>query len=247
MASAEAKTYEVETLGLHGGQAPDPATGARAVPIYQTSSFTFHNTKHAAELFALDEPGHIYSRISNPTTDVLEKRIALMEGGVGALATGSGQAAATITMLTLLQAGDEVVAASTLYGGTYHLLADTLPKFGVKTTFVDPDEPENFRKAVTDKTKAIYAETIGNPKLNVLDIEKVAAIAKENKIPLILDCTFTTPYILQAFNYGCNIVRYFLFILNVALSMFVFFPPLHLRSSTRPQNGSAATARPSAG
>jgi O-acetylhomoserine (thiol)-lyase len=206
VAFAQATTYELETLMLHGGQTTDPATGARAVPIYQSTSFAFHNTRHAAELFSLDEPGNVYTRMSNPTTDVFEKRIALLEGGVGALATSSGQAAAMITMLTLLQAGDEIVAASTLYGGTYHLLADTLPKFGIRTTFVNPDAPDNFRAAMTERTRCVYAETIGNPNLNVLDIAGVAAVARAHKVPLVLDCTFTTPYLCQAFKHGCNIV-----------------------------------------
>jgi O-acetylhomoserine (thiol)-lyase len=204
--TSQTRSYSIETTMLHGGQVPDPATGARAVPIYQSSSFCFHNTQHAAELFSLAEPGNIYTRISNPTNDVFEKRMALLEGGVGALATSSGQAALTITMLTILQAGDEIVSSSTLYGGSFHLLADTLTKFGIKSTFVDSSDPENFRQAITDKTRCIYAETIGNPKLNVLDISAVAKIAHDNKIPLIVDSTFTTPYLCQPVKFGADII-----------------------------------------
>ena len=199
--------FPKQTIVLHGGQTADPTTKARAVPIYQTTSYVFDSTQHAADLFGLQALGNIYTRIMNPTTDVLEKRIAQLEGGVGALATASGQAAITLALLTFLEAGDEIVASSTLYGGTFHLFAETLPKFGIKTVFVDPSHPDNFRKAIGDKTKAIYAETIGNPKLNVFDVEAVAAVAKEAKIPLVLDATFTTPYISQSFKWGANIVR----------------------------------------
>ena len=183
-----------ETLQVHAGQVPDPTTGSRAVPIYQTSSFVFKNADHAANLFQLKEPGNVYGRIMNPTTDVFEKRVAELEGGVAGLATASGLAAIFYSILNVANAGDEIVSASTLYGGTYELFNVTLRKLGINVIFVDPDDPENFRKAITDKTKALYGETIGNPKINVLDIEAVANIAHENKIPLIIDSTFATPY-----------------------------------------------------
>jgi O-acetylhomoserine (thiol)-lyase len=199
-------TYDDETILLHGGQSPDPTTGSRAVPIYQTSSFVFHNTDHAQSLFSLDESGNIYSRIGNPTVDVLEKRIALLEDGVAAVATSSGMAAIALSIMNVAQAGDEIVAASNLYGGTYNLFAVTLPKYGIKTHFVDPTDPENFRKAITPQTKAVFAETIGNPSLHVLDIEAVSAIAHENGVPLIIDNTFASPYVCKPIQYGADIV-----------------------------------------
>jgi len=195
-----------ETLQVHAGQVPDPTTGARAVPIYQTSSYVFENADHAASLFQLKEPGNIYSRIMNPTTDVFEKRVAELEGGVAGLATASGIAATFYSILNVASAGDEIVSASTLYGGTYELFNLTLRKLGIKVIFVDPDQPENFTKAITDKTKALYAETIGNPKINVLDIEAIATIAHENKIPLIIDNTFATPYLCRPIEYGANVI-----------------------------------------
>jgi len=195
-----------ETLQVHAGQVPDPTTGARAVPIYQTSSYVFKNADHAANLFQLKEPGNVYSRIMNPTTDVFEKRVAELEGGVAGLATASGIAATFYAILNLANSGDEIVAASTLYGGTYELFNVTLRKLGINVTFVDPDEPENFRKAITDKTKALYAETLGNPKINVLDIEAVAKIAHANKIPLIIDNTFATPYLSRPIEFGADII-----------------------------------------
>ncbi|MFS0820250.1 PLP-dependent aspartate aminotransferase family protein [Bacillus sp. 1P02SD] len=200
------ETYDDETILLHGGQSPDPTTGSRAVPIYQTSSFVFHNTDHAQSLFSLDESGNIYSRIGNPTVDVLEKRIALLEDGVAAVATSSGMAAIALSIMNVAQAGDEIVAASNLYGGTYNLFAVTLPKYGIKTHFVDPTDPENFRKAITPKTKAVFAETIGNPSLHVLDIEAVSAIAHENGVPLIIDNTFASPYVCKPIQFGADIV-----------------------------------------
>lgn len=200
------RTYRPETLAVHGGQAPDPTTGSRAVPIYQTSSYVFHDTDHAARLFALDEPGNIYSRIGNPTNDVLEKRVASLEGGVGGVATSSGQAAVSYAIMNVAHAGDEVVAASSIYGGTYNLLASTLPKYGIFVRFADPSDPENFRRAITEKTRALFAETIGNPKLNVLDIEAVAGIAHEAGIPLIIDNTFATPYLCRPIEWGADIV-----------------------------------------
>jgi O-acetylhomoserine (thiol)-lyase len=159
-----------DTLQLHAGQEPDPATGARAVPIYQTSSYVFHSAEHAANLFALKEPGNIYTRIMNPTTDVLEKRIAALEGGAAALAVASGSAAVTYAILNVANAGDNIVSAATLYGGTYNLFAHTLPHYGIKTVFVDPDEPQNFAKAIDSNTKALFIESIGNPGINVIDI-----------------------------------------------------------------------------
>jgi O-acetylhomoserine (thiol)-lyase len=199
-------SYDLETLLLHGGYSPDPTTGSRAVPLYQTSSYVFHNTEHAQRLFALDEPGNIYSRIGNPTVDVLEKRIALLEDGVAAVATSSGQAAISLAIMNLAHAGDEIVAATNLYGGTYNLFANTFPKYGIKVNFVDPADPENFRKAITPNTKAVFAETIGNPSLQVLDIEAVANIAHEAGIPLIVDSTFATPALCKPIQWGADIV-----------------------------------------
>ncbi|RXT07998.1 homocysteine synthase [Ammoniphilus sp. CFH 90114] len=206
MKKSTTRSYQLDTLAVHGGQAPDPTTGSRAVPIYQTSSYVFHNTDHASRLFALDEPGNIYTRLGNPTTDVLEKRIAAMEGGVGAVATASGQAAISYAIMNIAHAGDEIVAATSLYGGTYNLFATTLPKYGIKVTFVDPSQPDNFRKAITENTKAIFAETIGNPKLDVLDIEGVANVAHAAGIPLIVDNTFGTPYLCRPIEWGADIV-----------------------------------------
>jgi len=195
-----------DTLQVHGGTVVDPTTGARAVPIYQTTSYVFNDADHAAKLFALEESGNIYTRIMNPTTDVFEQRMALLEGGVGALATASGSAAILYAILNIASTGDEIVAASTLYGGTYNLFAVTLPKFGIKTRFVDPDEPAKFAEAISDKTKAVYVETIGNPETNIVDLEAVAAIAHEHKIPLIVDNTFATPYLNRPFEHGADIV-----------------------------------------
>ncbi len=195
-----------DTLQVHAGQKPDPATGSRAVPIYQTTSYVFRDTEHGANLFSLKEPGNIYTRIMNPTSDVFEQRIAVLEGGVAALAVASGSAAITYSVLNIAGAGDEIVSASTLYGGTYNLFSVTLPKLGIKTTFVDPDEPENFRKAINEKTKALYIETIGNPGINIVDIEAVAKIAHENGIPLIIDNTFGTPYLIRPMEFGADIV-----------------------------------------
>jgi O-acetylhomoserine (thiol)-lyase len=198
--------YRFATLAVHAGQVPDPATGARAVPIYQTTSYVFKNADHAANLFALREPGNIYTRMMNPTTDVFEQRVAALEGGVGALATASGQAAITLAILNIASAGQEIVSATSLYGGTYNLFNITFPKIGIKVRFVDPSDPENFRRAITDKTRALYIETIGNPKLDVPDIEKIAGIAHEAGIPLIVDNTFATPYLCRPFDYGADIV-----------------------------------------
>ncbi|MDK2917528.1 MAG: O-acetylhomoserine (thiol)-lyase [Candidatus Petromonas sp.] len=200
------RELKFDTLQVHGGQKPDPATGSRAVPIYQTTSYVFKNADHAADLFALKDTGNIYTRIMNPTTDVFEQRIAALEGGVGALATASGSAAVTYAILNIAGTGDEIVAASTLYGGTYNLFSATLPKLGINTVFVDPDEPENFRKAISEKTKALYIETIGNPGINLVDIEAVAKIAHEKGIPLIVDNTFGTPYLIRPIDFGADIV-----------------------------------------
>ncbi|MBN9656326.1 aminotransferase class V-fold PLP-dependent enzyme [Halobacillus sp. GSS1] len=200
------ESYDVDTISLHGGQSPDPTTGSRAVPIYQTTSYVFHDTEHAQSLFALDEPGNIYSRIGNPTVDVFEKRMALLEGGVASVATASGMSAIALSILNIAGSGDEVVAAANLYGGTYNLFANTLPRYGIKVHFVDPEEPENFRKAITERTKAVFAETIGNPSLHVLDIEKVASVAHDHGLPLLIDNTFATPYTCRPIEYGADIV-----------------------------------------
>ena len=200
------RKLKFDTLQVHAGQKADPTTGSRAVPIYQTTSYLFENSEHAENLFALKDTGNIYTRIMNPTNDVFEQRLAALEGGVAALAVASGSAAITYSILNIAGAGDEIVAASTLYGGTYNLFAVTLPKLGIRTTFVDPDDPENFRKAINDRTKAVFIETIGNPGINIIDIEAVAAIAHENKIPLIIDNTFGTPYLIRPIEFGADIV-----------------------------------------
>lgn len=200
------RKLKFDTLQVHAGQQPDPTTGARAVPIYQTTSYVFRDSDHAADLFALRENGNIYTRIMNPTNDVLEQRIAALEGGVGALAVASGSAAVTYAILNIAGAGDEIVSASTLYGGTYNLFSVTLPRLGIKTVFVNPDDPENFRQAINAQTKALFIETIGNPGTNIVDIEAVAKIAHENGIPLIIDNTFGTPYLIQPFQFGADII-----------------------------------------
>lgn len=198
--------YRPETLAIHAGQEPDPTTNSRAVPIYQTTSYTFDSTEHAANLFSLAEPGNIYTRIMNPTQDVFEKRIAALEGGVGALALSSGQAATTYALLNIAKAGDEIVASSSLYGGTYNLLQHTFAKLGVKVHFVDGSDPENFKAAITDKTKAVFAETLGNPRLDVLDIESIAQVAHDAGLPLIVDNTIATPILLKPFDYGADVI-----------------------------------------
>ncbi|WP_406543396.1 O-acetylhomoserine aminocarboxypropyltransferase/cysteine synthase family protein [Clostridium ljungdahlii] len=203
---SEERKLGFETLQVHAGQVPDPTTGARAVPIYQTTSFVFKDADEAADFFQLKKPGNVYARIMNPTEDVFEQRVAALEGGSAGLATSSGLAAILYAVLNVASAGDNIVAASTLYGGTYELFSVTLKKLGIDVTFVDPDDPENIRKAITDKTKAVYAETIGNPRINVLDIEAVANIAHENKIPLIIDNTFGTPYLVRPIEYGADVV-----------------------------------------
>jgi O-acetylhomoserine (thiol)-lyase len=198
---------KIETLVLHGGQDPDPTTGSRAVPIYQTTSFQFKNADHAANLFALKEFGNIYTRLMNPTTDVFEKRIALLDGGLGALAVASGQSAITIALLNIAQAGDEIVAADNLYGGTYNLLHYTFARLGIKVNFVPANDLVALQKAITPKTKAVYAESIGNPKLNVADLEGISKIAHKNGIPFILDNT-VSPYLLRPIDYGVDIIVY---------------------------------------
>jgi len=196
----------LDTLALHAGAQPDPATGARATPIYQTASFTFPDSDYAASLFNIERTGHVYSRLSNPTNAVLEERIAALEGGVGAIATASGQAALHLAIVTLMGAGSHIVAASALYGGTHNLLAYTLPRFGIETTFVDTRDPEAFRAAIQDNTRLVFAETVGNPGLDVLDIPAVSAIAHAAGLPLMVDATFTTPYLMQPLQLGADLI-----------------------------------------
>ncbi|MBU5442586.1 homocysteine synthase [Paenibacillus sp. MSJ-34] len=203
---SQERNYLFDTLAVHAGQEIDPTTLSRAVPLYQTTSYGFRDTDHAADLFALKEFGNIYTRIMNPTTDVFEKRVAALEGGQAALATSSGQAAITFAILNIAGSGDEIVSASSLYGGTYNLFSTTLAKLGIKVHFVDPSDPENFRAAINGKTKALFAETIGNPRGDVLDIEAVANIAHEHGIPLIVDNTFPSPYLLRPLEHGADII-----------------------------------------
>ncbi|WP_418058417.1 O-acetylhomoserine aminocarboxypropyltransferase/cysteine synthase family protein [Pimelobacter simplex] len=199
-------THRPETLAVHAGQEqPDPATNARAVPIYQTTSYVFNDTEHAANLFALSEPGNIYTRIMNPTQSVFEDRMTQLEGGVGALATASGSAAITYSVLNLTYAGDNIVAVSTLYGGTYALFAHTLPQYGIEVRFVDPDRPEDLAALVDDKTKLVFAETIGNPKVNVVDVRAWADAAHAQGLPLIVDSTATTPLLARVFEHGADV------------------------------------------
>src|SRR5699024_6507436 len=195
-----------ETNLLHAGQQVDPTTNSRAVPIYQTTSYVFNDTEHAQNLFALAEPGNIYSRIMNPTVDAFEQRMAVLEDGVAAVATASGMSAITLAIQNIAHAGDEIVADSNLYGGTFNLFNKTLPKYGIDVKFVDGTDPENFRQAITPKTKAIFGEIITNPSLNILDIEAIADIAHENGIPLIIDNTFATPHLCKPINWGADIV-----------------------------------------
>lgn len=197
--------YRLETLAIHAGHEVD-ATGARAVPLYMTTSYVFRDTAHAARLFSLQEPGNIYTRIMNPTTDVFETRMAALEGGVGALAVASGQNAELYAILNLARAGDEIVAATSLYGGTYALFAHNLPRLGITVKFVEPSDPENFRAAITDRTRALYIETIGNPRCDVPDIAEIAAVAHENGLPLIVDNTFASPYLCRPIEHGADIV-----------------------------------------
>ena len=206
MSKIDAK-LRIETLALHGGQDADPTTGSRAVPIYQTTSYQFKDTEHAANLFGLKEFGNIYTRLMNPTTDVFEKRMALLDGGVGALAVSSGQSAITMALLNIAKAGDEIVSADNLYGGTYNLFHYTFPRLGLKVKFVKSNDLDAFQRAITPKTKAIYAESIGNPKLDVADIEGIAGIAHKNGIPFVLDNT-VSPYLLRPIDFGVDIVVY---------------------------------------
>ena len=198
---------KIETLALHGGQEPDPATGSRAVPIYQTTSYQFKDTEHAASLFGLKEFGNIYTRLMNPTTEVLEKRVALLDGGIGALAVASGQSAITLALLNIARAGDEIVSADNLYGGTYNLFHYTFPRLGIKVNFVKSNDLKALEKTITPKTKAVYAESIGNPKLDVADLEGITGVAHKHGIPFVLDNT-VSPYLLRPIDFGVDIVVY---------------------------------------
>ncbi|MFH1739056.1 MAG: O-acetylhomoserine aminocarboxypropyltransferase/cysteine synthase [bacterium] len=202
------EAHRFETLALHAGQTADPATNARAVPIYQTTSYLFNDSEHAARLFALEEFGNIYSRIMNPTCGVLEARLAALEGGTAALAVASGQAACTLAIANIAKAGQNIVSSTSLYGGTYNLLHYTLAKFGIGVTFVDSRNPENFRNAINDNTRALFAETVGNPKLDALDIEAVSQIAHEADIPLIVDNIMPTPYLIHPFDHGADVIMH---------------------------------------
>ena len=202
----DAKLFKFDTIALHAGQRPDPTTGARAVPIYQTTSFVFQDSDHAASLFNLEQPGYIYSRISNPTVAVLEERIAALEGGVGAVATASGQAALHLAIATLMGAGGHIVSSKSLYGGSTNLLKLTLPRFGIETTFVDPRDPAAFGAAIRPETRLVFAETIGNPGLEVLNLPEVATVAHDHGLPLLVDNTFATPYLCRPFEHGADLV-----------------------------------------
>ena len=204
---SDPQSWSFETRQIHAGTSPDPTTGARALPIYATTSYQFRDSQHAADLFALAEMGNIYTRIMNPTQDALEQRVASLEGGVAALAVASGQAAETLAILNLAEAGDHIVASASLYGGTYNLLHHSLPKLGITVSFVEnPDDPENWQSLVQENTRAFYAETIGNPKGDVLDIETVAGVAHRNGVPLIVDNTVATPYLIRPFEFGADVV-----------------------------------------
>ena len=203
---SEPKQHHFATNAVHAGQSPDPATGARAVPIYQTTSYLFQNADHAGRLFGLKEFGNIYTRIMNPTTDVFEKRVTALEGGAAGLATASGQAAETLALTTLASAGDEIVSTTSLYGGTYNLFHYTFPRLGIKVRFVDADDFDGLRAAINDKTRAIYTESLGNPKLDVVDIEKFSAIAHEHKLPLVIDNTSASPALVRPIEWGADIV-----------------------------------------
>ena len=203
---ANERSFQFDTQALHAGYKPDPTTGARAVPIYQTTSYVFRDTDHAAALFALQEAGNIYTRIMNPTNDAFEQRIAALEGGIGALATSSGQAAETLTILTLCDTGDEIISTSALYGGTYTLFSQSLKRLGITVRFVEDNDPASFEALINDKTRLIYLETIGNPKLEIPDFEGIAAVAHAHGIPVVCDNTFATPYLCRPFEYGVDIV-----------------------------------------
>jgi len=205
---ADSPFLKFDTLSLHAGQQPDPTTGARAVPLYQTTSYVFRDTDHAAALFNLERPGHIYSRISNPTVAVLEERIAALEGGVGAVCTASGQAALHLAIVTLMGTGGHIVASKAIYGGSHNLFTHTLPRFGITTSFVDPRDPEAFAAAIRPETRLVFAEVIGNPGLEVLDLPAVAGVAHAAGVPLMIDSTFTTPYLCRPFEHGADIVMH---------------------------------------
>ncbi|MEC8086312.1 MAG: O-acetylhomoserine aminocarboxypropyltransferase [Pseudomonadota bacterium] len=202
------KLFNFDTLSLHAGQQPDPVTGARAQPIYQTTSYIFRDTDHAAALFNLERAGHIYSRISNPTVAVLEERLAALEGGVGAVATASGQAALHLAVVTLMGQGGHIVSSASIYGGSYNFFQHTLPRFGITATFVDPRDPDAFAKAITPDTRLIFGETLGNPGLEIMDLPKIADIAHDNAIPFMIDNTFATPFLCRPFEYGADIVMH---------------------------------------
>ena len=205
---AKPKSFDLDTLALHAGQQPDPTTGARATPIYQTASYVFRDTDHAASIFNIERTGHVYSRISNPTNAVLEERISALEGGVGAIATASGQAAMHLAIATLMGAGSHIVSSQSLYGGTHNLLAYTMPRFGIETTFVDARDPQAFARAIRPETRLVFAETLGNPGLEVLDIPRVAEVAHAACLPLMIDSTFTTPYLCRPFDLGADIIMH---------------------------------------
>ena len=202
------KFLKFDTLSLHAGQQPDPTTGARAVPIYQTTSYMFDDTDHAASLYNLERPGHIYTRLSNPTVAVVEERVAALEGGVGAVATASGMAAIFLTIATLMDKGGHIVSSGSLYGGTHNLFSYTLPRFGISTTFVNPRDPEAFKSAITEDTRLVFGETLGNPGIEVMDIKTIAEIAHDAGLPLMIDSTFTTPYLMRPFEHGADIVMH---------------------------------------
>ncbi|NBP74160.1 MAG: O-acetylhomoserine aminocarboxypropyltransferase, partial [Alphaproteobacteria bacterium] len=202
------KLFRFDTLGLHAGQQPDPATGARAQPIYQTTSYVFQDTDHAAALFNLERAGHIYSRISNPTVAVLEERIAALEGGLGAVATASGQAALHLAIVTLMGQGGHIVSSASIYGGSHNMFYHTLPRFGITATFVDPRDPDAFAAAITPDTRLVFGETLGNPGLEVMDLPRIVEIAHDAGVPLMIDNTFATPYLCQPFEYGVDIVMH---------------------------------------
>ena len=206
MSAPKPKTHGFDTLSLHAGARPDPATGARATPIYQSASFVFPDSDHAAALFNMERAGHVYSRLSNPTNAVLEERIAALEGGVGAIATASGQAALHLAIVTLMGAGGHIVASRALYGGSHNLLDYTLPRFGITTTFVDPRDADAWRAAVRSETRLFFGETLGNPGLDVLDVPRIAALAHEHGVPLLVDGTFTTPWLMRPFEHGADLV-----------------------------------------
>ena len=202
------KFLNFDTLSLHAGQQPDPTTGARAVPIYQTTSYMFDDTDHAASLYNLERPGHIYTRLSNPTVAVMEERVAALEGGVGAVATASGMAAIFLAIATLMDKGGHIVSSGSLYGGTHNLFSYTLPRFGISTTFVNPRDPEAFKSAITEDTRLVFGETLGNPGIEVMDIKTIAELAHDAGLPLMIDSTFTTPYLMRPFEHGADIVMH---------------------------------------